>query len=305
MPRTFRIAALAAAASLGAAALAVPASAHTPPSATVLTPYGRVPQSDVVQVDSHQALKVVNGQVEKVDLRSHAVVARLGAAASGPAAADPYRHAAELRAQAGTAATPSSTDLGGNCPADWGPTNIQSFDTTWTVPPKPSDSASTTTFFIWNGLSGGALQPVLQWGNGTAAYQIANWYYVGGKYAHGTYLSVAPGTSLTGKIDFVSAGNGTYTYKESFAGYPSADVTVERTSAADGVIECFEPYTDGDATKNPDAPDVAMKGIHLTGQSGHPAPSTLAWTGNGSAAGTKVIDDSSSNGEVDLYFNGI
>ncbi|MFJ5294661.1 MULTISPECIES: hypothetical protein [unclassified Streptomyces] len=304
MPTKFRIAALAAAASLGAAALAAPASAHTPP-ATVLTPYGRVPQSDVVQVDSHQTLKVVNGQVEKVDLRNHAVLARLGAAASGPAAADPYRHAASLRAQAGVAAAPSDTGLGGNCPADWGPTDIQSFNTTWTVPPKPSDSTSTTTFFIWNGLDGGALQPVLQWGNGTAAYQIANWYYVGGKYAHGTYLSVSPGTSLTGKIDYVSESNGTYTYKESFAGYPSADVTVNRTSAADGVIECFEPYTDGDASKNPDAPDVAMKNINLTGQPGHTAPPTIAWTGNSSAASTKVVNDSSSNGEVDLYFNGI
>ncbi|WP_406141636.1 hypothetical protein [Streptomyces sp. NBC_01089] len=312
----FRIAALAAAASLGAAALSVPASAHTPP-ATVLTPYGRVPRSDVVQVDNHQALQVVNGQVEKVDLRSHAVVARLGAAASGPASADPFRHAASLRAQAGItqsgtpqagaapSASASATDLGGNCPADWGPTNIQSFKTTWTVPPKPSDSTSTTTFFIWNGLAGGALQPVLQWGNGTAAYQIANWYYVGGKYAHGTYLSVSPGTSLTGRIDFVSQSNGTYTYKESFAGYPSADVTVNRTSAADGVIECFEPYTDGDATKNPDAPDVAMKNISLTGRPGHTAPPTIAWTGNSSAASTKVVDSSSSNGEVDLYFNGV
>ncbi|WP_405783228.1 hypothetical protein [Streptomyces sp. NBC_00859] len=304
MPTTFRIAALIAAASLGAAALAAPASAHAPEK-TVLTPYGRVPQSDVVQVDNHQSLEVVDGQVEKVDLRSRTVLARLGAAATGPASADPYRHAASLRARAGIAARTDDAGLGGNCPADWGQKNIQSFSTTWTVPPKPADSTSTTTYFIWNGLAGGALQPVLQWGNGTAAYQIANWYYVGGKYAHGTYLSVAPGASLTGRIDYVSQGNGTYTYKESFAGHPSADVTVNRTSVADGVIECFEPYTDGDASKNPDAPDVAMKNIDLTDQPGHTAPPTIAWTGDSSAAGTKVVNGSSSNGEVDLYFNGM
>jgi hypothetical protein len=314
-----RTAVFAAVASLGGAVLVAPASAAAQP-ANVLTPYGLVPRSQVVQVDTHQALKVVNGQVEKVDLRTHAVVARLGAAATGAAAADPYRRAASLRAQsgaanagsanagsanAGSANAKSDAELGGNCPVDDSQQNIQSFSTTWTVPPKPSDSTSTTTYFIWDGLSDGALQPVLQWGNGTAAYQISNWYYVGGKYAHGASVSVSPGTKLTGTIDYVSQGDGTYTYDESFAGYPSADVTVNRTSVANGVIECFEPYTDGDATKNPDASDVAMDDIHLTDRSGYTTPSTIDWSGNSSADSTEVVSDSSSNGEVDLYFNGV
>jgi hypothetical protein len=270
-----------------------------------LTPYGLVPQSKVVQVDARQTLEVVDGQVEKIDLRTHAVLARLGAAATDAADRDPYRQAAVLRADAGVSAPQSDGDLGGNCPTDWNQDDIQSFDTTWVVPPKPSDSTSTTTYFIWDGLDGGALQPVLQWGNGTAAYQIANWYYVGGEYAHGTYLDVSPGTSLTGEIDYVSESDGTYTYTESFAGYPAADVTVNRTSAADGVIECFEPYTDGDAAENPDAAYVAMTGIKLADQPGYSTPSTIDWAGNSDADSTVVVSGSSSNGEVDLYFNGL
>ncbi|OIV36066.1 hypothetical protein BIV57_18340, partial [Mangrovactinospora gilvigrisea] len=262
-----------------------------PAAGTVNTPYGHIPRSQVVAVGKGQTLRVAHGQVEKIDVRTHRVLAHLGKATANAAASAPRRVPA--------------TQLGGNCPADWGQQHIQSFSTTWTVPPKPSDSTSTTTFFIWNGLAGGALQPVLQWGNGTAAYQIANWYYVGGKYAHGTYHSVSPGQTLTGTITFVSAANGTYTYKESFAGYPAADVTVQRTSPADGVIECFEPYTNGDATKNPNAKDVAMRSIKLTDQPGYTPPSTLSWTGNSNAPSTEVVNPSSSGGEVDLYFNGL
>ncbi|MFF4407555.1 hypothetical protein ACFY2W_21890 [Streptomyces sp. NPDC001262] len=262
-----------------------------------------MPQSKVVQVDKYQTLKVINGQVEKIDLRTNAVLDRLGPAATDPASADPYRRAAKLRADAGIANTPPAVDLGGNCPTDWNQQHIQSFTTTWTVPPPPSDSTSTGTYFIWNGLAGGALQPVLQWGNGTAAYQIANWYYVGGQYAHGTYKSVSPGDQLTGTIQYVSQNGSNYTYKESFAGYPDQDVTVNRTGSADGVIECYESYVGGDATKNPNASYERMTNITLADQPGYSTPATIGWAGDSSKPIlSRVISNSSSNGEVDLYF---
>ncbi|WP_165845547.1 hypothetical protein [Streptacidiphilus pinicola] len=47
-----------------------------------------------------------------------------------------------------------------------------------------------------------------------------------------------------------------------------------------------------------------MTNIHLTEQPGHTAPKTLAWSGNSSSGSTAVVSDSSTNGRLNLYFNG-
>ncbi|MBC8719761.1 hypothetical protein [Ochrobactrum sp. Marseille-Q0166] len=73
------------------------------------------------------------------------------------------------------------------------------------------------TFFIWNAADGGGMQPVLQWGNGTLAYQIANWAYVGG-YFHGAYLPVCPGDILVGAITYIDGSGTKWCFHQSFAG---------------------------------------------------------------------------------------
>ncbi len=186
---------------------------------------------------------------------------------------------------------------------------IKSFSTTWTVPSTPTRDS---TIFWWNGLAGGSLQPVLQWENG--AWTIANWYFnddhdgQGSTYHHGPFISVAPGTQLTGVITLVSHTATSFTYKESFLGYPLGDVTVIRSELAPSPCLCMEPYTNT-YLAFPHDKLIKMTGINCVLTNGTHPPN-LNWvaananlliptpTGNPHYV---VVNPSSSNGEVDIF----
>ena len=184
---------------------------------------------------------------------------------------------------------------------------VKSFSTTWVVPANPTRDS---TIFWWNGLDGGALQPVLQWENGS--WTIANWYFnddldgQGPTYHHGTFVPVTPGTQLTGVIELVSFTANTFTYKESFTGYPTADVTFTRSTLATELVEDQEAYTNTYLAFPPD-PVVKMTGINcITTKGTHPPD--LNWTVKDPLTKTptghlafQVISPSSSNGEVDFF----
>lgn len=262
-------------------------------SALVDTPYGRVPAAEVVALSPRQTLKTVNGRLAKVDIATGQVLANVTPAAGA------YREAAFSR----SLASGQGTTLGGDCPTA-AATNIKSFSTTWTVPSKPVNPASKKTYFVWNGLDRGVLQPVLTWGNNQAAYRISAWAYTG-KYIHGPFVSVKPGQQVTGVITLLSHTATSWTYKEGFAGYPQTDLTITRSSPADGVIQCIESYAGSDTTAVPADTMVKMRNIKLTTTSGQP-PVTFTWRGNSSKAPrTVVANPSSSAGEVDLYFHDI
>jgi len=184
---------------------------------------------------------------------------------------------------------------------------IKSFSTSWIVPSTPPRDS---TIFWWNGLDGGALQPVLQWENGS--WTIANWYFnddldgQGPTYHHGTFVPVTPGTQLTGVIELVSFTANSFTYKESFVGYPAADVTFTRTVLATQLVEDQEAYTNTYLAFPPDSV-VKMTGINcITTKGTHPPD--LNWTVRDPLTKTptghlafEVITPSSSNGEVDFF----
>ncbi|CAK8743117.1 hypothetical protein SODG_006267 [Sodalis praecaptivus] len=154
--------------------------------------------------------------------------------------------------------------------------NIKSFKTTWIVPEKPQLEDSGDTFFIWNGLSCGALQPVLTWGNGESAYRIINWAFVGGKYVYGNYISVNPGDTITGIISLQKIESGKWHYLLSFDGYPDADFMVARDTEAQGVIQCFESYTT-EMDRISSSQFCSMKNIHLEVTEGAPLPEEFNW----------------------------
>jgi hypothetical protein len=299
----------------------------------VMTPYGKVPANKVFQVDNQSTVKLIKGHLQIVELGTGRMIRDLGIpSAADLQAKDPYQYALQFSPDNArfthTSARPSidafnrptSSTSAANIPTVYdfsgyytsAPySNIQSFTTTWVIPNKSLDTSASdiVTNFLWNGLDGGALQPVMQWDNGYGSnYTLANWYFTDGSYFHGTVVPVLPGTSVTGVITFVSNTNDTtWTYKEQFLGVPSADVTVTRTSEATGVVECWEAYTQ---LMNlwPNQPYVAMKDIGLTLRSGSPTD-TLAWApGGGSAPATPtglntvIANNSSSSGEVDFYF---
>jgi hypothetical protein len=177
---------------------------------------------------------------------------------------------------------------------------IKSFSTSWIVPSTPPRDS---TIFWWNGLDGGALQPVLQWENG--AWTIANWYYNNGGYHHGTFVPITSGTLLTGVIELVSYTTDSFTYKESFVGYPAADVTFTRSTLATSLVECQEAYTNTFLAFPADSV-VRMTNIDCITTAGT-HPSSLNWipTSTGTTptghASFEVISSSSSDGEVDFF----
>ena len=313
-------------------------SVTTVPSATsaselIQTPYGLVPASRVHEVDNQTVVDISGGRLHLVDLHTRKLVRDLGALSNEDLASkDPYAYASKLALAAtgrtvmgfGTGPGVVSSRLsngisnrgvlpqaGGNYPGYFlgaDATNIQSFSTKWIVPKKPLDTTNIVTTFLWNGLDGGALQPVLQWDQGQGPnYTIANWYFVNGNYFHGTFVPVAVGAQLEGVITYISNTGGNWTYKESFTGYPTADVTVVRPTEATSLAECWEAYT-SIMSKWPAQPAVAMNNIHLTLRSGV-TPDTVHWYGindgpvkTPTGYNSVVVNNSSSNGEVDFYF---
>lgn len=291
----------------------------------VSTPYGLVPRSKVFEVDNKTVVKVVNGHLQALDAATGRMIKDFGALSKEDLLADktnPYVYAAKLRSQSGnmeslnalpfaalTKSAAPGTNYTGYYLGDDGISNIQTFSTNWIVPNKPIDTTNITTTFLWNGLSGGAIQPVLQWDQGQGPnYTIANWYFTAGSYFHGTFVKVEPGTNLQGLITFVSNPNDTtWNYKESFVGYPAADVNIVRNSEATGLSECYEPYT-ALMSAWPNQPYEAMTNINLTLRSGT-APDTLHWIGYNDGPVTTptgynsvVVNNSASNGEVRFYF---
>jgi hypothetical protein len=209
---------------------------------------------------------------------------------------------------AGPVAKPSSNDetypydvanyVGATLPAG---DTIKSFSTTWIVPSSPPTDS---TIFWWNALDRGACQPVLQWEHGTWA--ISNWCYVQNVYHQGKILPVSAGTVLTGVIQLVSYKKGAYTYKESFVGYPDADLTFTRPTVATGLAECMEPYLRSYMDLSPDTL-IRMTNIDCVLTNGKHPPA-LQWisnfTQNITPAGFKpnvVVSPNSTNGEVDFY----
>lgn len=186
---------------------------------------------------------------------------------------------------------------------------IKSFSTTWIVPVTPPRDS---TIFWWNGLDGGACQPVLQWENG--GWTIANWYFnddldgKGPTYHHGTFVPVTSGTKLTGVITLVSHTANSFTYKESFTGYTAADVTFTRSTVATGLVEDQEAYTNT-YLAFPNQTKLQMTGINCVLTNGSHPPN-LTWTFNEGTYTTPlghpqilVVSPSSSNGEIDFYLH--
>ncbi|TDW95865.1 RICIN domain-containing protein [Dinghuibacter silviterrae] len=287
----------------------------------VQTPYGLVPASRVHQVDNHTVAKLMGGRLRLIDINNGQELGDLGVpTAVDRAATDPYAFAQALR---GEVTVPLVTTFGTN-PAFGtpGPTGrneqadytqaslsgIQSLSTNWLVPNYPMDTVNNGTLFWWNALSGGALQPVLQYNEGLGnVYSLANWYFTYGHYFHGPFIRVAPGVQLTGVVTFISnPDDTTWNYKESFTGFPAGDVYITRTSEAVDPAICFESYTKI-MSQWPNQPYIQFTNIRVTMRQG-PAPDSLHFTGGGDQTVTPsllnavIVNSSATNGEVDMYF---
>ncbi len=135
---------------------------------------------------------------------------------------------------------------------------INSFESTWVVPPEPLLKAD-QTIFIFNGIQNvgplyGILQPVLQWGVSAAGggryWSIASWYVRSDKYAlHTPLIRVNVGDQLKGRMDLISRTGLHYNYTCEFKGINDTLLTVNNIRElvwCNHTVEAYDTYNCGD-----------------------------------------------------------
>jgi hypothetical protein len=264
------------------------------------TPFGKISSSQVFYDDPGTAVSVQDGRVIETDKITGKKVRDFGPYLGDQVSTVPtFANLSTATAGAGDGYYCSASLPAGD--------TVKVFKTKWIVPSAPD---STKTLFLWNGLAGGALQPVLSWDNGQGKkWYISNWYYLSG-YHQGPKTFLTPGTQVEGVITLNSYSTGAYNYTESFTGYPASDVTFTRTTLATGLAQCFEPYVTFSSTAYlcfPNDLKVSMTNINcLLTNNTHPA--TLSWSIRSgylptpSGKNTVIVSNSSTSGQVDFYF---
>lgn len=276
----------------------------------VPTPGGWIPRSRVFLIEEGFHVSIFNGRLAKVETRTGKIVQDLG------------EYQVHIRQQnmidlnqrvpppadsgwiAWTSASPDSSNGG----------KITSFSTTWLVPKPPADSNS-QLIYLFNGLQAGTgptryiVQPVLQWGvspaGGGKYWAITNWYVQSNNFAiHGKLVKVTSGTSLTGVITFLKDSGTNVIYKSTFTGYgDSTSATTPPVLKANELDETLEAFgITKPATQYPPDSLVRMKNISIWQGASRP---TITWAphkATGVIPKAVVVSNSSTNGEVDIYF---
>jgi hypothetical protein len=270
----------------------------------VITPAGMMPQSNVHFIGEGFGLHVENGHLQQVETKTGRLVEDYG----------------EVKMTEGGFA-PSNNIVpetqGWIAYTYWSNPNtstpITSFTTKWVVPSVPSKQ-STQTIFLFNGMQDGELassyiiQPVLQWGSSAAGggkyWAITNWYVSSSQAFFGPLVKVSAGTGLTGVMTQTAVSGSNYSYSSSFTGYPTTTINATNVPQAFWAAETLESY--GVTTPNTEYPpnvDIAMTSIDILEGSTHPS---ITWTAaqgkSGAAQKAKIISNSTTNGEVDIYF---
>lgn len=284
-------------------------------SGLVMTPFGRVPASQVHSVEPGTEITVLNGRIAKINSQTRALMEDYGA--FDPSEKTPLHARVIPNRQTGSVKDIPSEPVGNGYLTYYtipSGTTISSFSTTWTVPNNPEyiDTPGYQTYFIWNGLESGDgntfMQPVLEWGNiNGARYDIANWGALNNNYFHGTAIDVNPGTQITGVMTLTASTKKSYTYSIAFTGYPSATYTETFKEPATTLYEDFEAYT-SDYIYWPNSTDVSMMSnvLMLKGES---ANQEITWTIDSDGAAytpsgknTLVYDNGTTSNYVNFYF---
>lgn len=286
-------------------------------TATEMTPFGPVPASHVIHVEGNETVKVLDGHLRRIDLTSGETLEDYGpVAAADTTALDPREHARELRLRHGIVESEEAPPPPPFEPVDlpgWTTVvpmrNIKSLATTWTVPQSPANQDKFICF--WNGLDGGALQPVLYWHNGDKCYYLWPWAYIAGNYVNGNRMVVKPGTEVTGLVEYLGKDGDGYKCKVSFVGHPVLDFIVVRPAdqgPPNNLIVCTEDRGQPLSDWPPDL-KLTFRNIKLTMQPGFDPPDVLKWIAHSSGRPTPsgknavIVDGDSRHGVVDHYFH--
>ena len=184
---------------------------------------------------------------------------------------------------------------------------IESFDTTWQVPPPPT-SQDEQTLFLFNSLmpadSAHILQPVLQWGpsaspGGGKHWCIASWW-VGGPNDPlfiTELIPVNPGDVLMGRMALAFADEGLYEYSCEFVGVPATRLVAGNLPALTICSEVLEVGQVQWANDYPPIRATSMTRINIATQNN----ARVTWTSGGRSPPTIVLD-SGANGQVDIIY---
>lgn len=194
--------------------------------------------------------------------------------------------------------------------------NLNTFSTTWTVPPVPRQQDG-ELIYLFNALVPSSdftaiLQPVLQFGvspaGGANFWAVASWYLVGAQTYYTPIWDVDSGQSVTGVMSLKNTTtNGTqktYSYTSQFTGIDYSVMTITTTNLMDYCYEALEIYT---ATSSQDMPQgsTTMSKIIITNKDGSHPQTALNWT---TVADTNegfkmtVMSNSGSNGAVQISY---
>jgi hypothetical protein len=188
-------------------------------------------------------------------------------------------------------------------------TPLQSFSTTWQVPPAPK-TRNRQTIFLFNGLQNtghnyGILQPVLQWGpsaaGGGAYWSVASWYVTSrGQAFHTPLQRVEPGDVLVGEMTLVGEERGKFSYVCELKGMPRTRLLLKNVAELDWSTESMEAYNVRRCSDYPASGQIPFTNISLRTDV-HP---DLKWHVADRVTDcdqrAQVVSDSSQNGQVDL-----
>jgi Repeat of unknown function (DUF346) len=187
---------------------------------------------------------------------------------------------------------------------------VSSFSTQWVVPPAPI-AEDGQVIFLFNGIQNETMiyQPVLQWGVSAAGggnyWAVASWYAdgQGGQAFHTDLVRVNPGDLLTGVMTLTGQSGGNFSYNCEFNGIANTSLPIQNVQQLTWCVETLEAYGIKGAPDYPVTFRVPMKAIDIKTGTTTPA---VNWAPSNTVTDcgqhALVVDNSGSNGEVDLCF---
>lgn len=208
------------------------------------------------------------------------------------------------------------------CESVYGLTSPYSdFSASWKVP-SPPIRYSNQLIYLFISMDGVSfndndsvihiIQPVLQWGKSPAGggdyWSICNWHVTSTlQYFHDSLIRVDPGTILKGTIKLISENGGRYTYKSSFEGFETS-LEVSNLPELNTPSIVLEAYNINSCDEYPDDEKLRVNSINIMAGDAYPK---LIWHTsedfenpvNDCNQYTEVIDESSQNGEIHIFFH--
>jgi len=208
------------------------------------------------------------------------------------------------------------------CESVYGLTNPYShFSASWKVP-SPPIRYSNQLIYLFISMDGVSfndndtvihiIQPVLQWGKSPAGggdyWSICNWHVTSTlQYFHDSLIRVDPGTILKGTIKLISENGGRYMYRSYFEGFETS-LEVSNLPELHTPSIVLEAYNINACDEYPDDEKLRVNSINIMAGDAYPK---LIWQTSGDSENpvndcnqyTKVIDESSQNGEIHIIFH--